>query len=313
MINDATLTYPDEHLTFDCAYMRYLIEQERDAIVVSYIEQNFKEESFAYELNLMLKFPFFANKVLDDYELANDRKIQLFMRKLMYSDGGGGRICLIDGAKGGGKTGIGCFILDEYHKNFPKLRYYFVTKSENKPPFPEWIHIVQDIESVPNNSIALIDEGGIQLSSRRSMTKYNQDASDRLIILRHKGITLIILVQNVLMVDINVRRLADVRVLKYGVPFGVERKRAGEPINKDLELLRTRLKPRNNREAYIEIVADKVFLKFTHDLPLWWDDEKISKSYKYTNMGRKAREVAPKPRFASKMGFAGGYSNEFGI
>lgn len=286
-----SISYPDDHIFYDWAYLQYLLRQERDAELLTYVEQHFNDESLGYEVSLMFKYPFFAVKILDDYEMTNDEKQEKLFNKLVYDDQGGGRICLIDGAKGGGKTGVLCWILDEYHKRRPDLKYYFVTKATIRPPLPSWINVVDSIDQVPNNCIAGIDEGGIQLSSRGAMTRENKDASTQLIVLRHKGISMIILVQNVLMVDINVRRLADIRLLKYGIPFGTERKRPGEQTNKDLELIRQRLKPRNNKEAYVEIMSDKIFVNFSHPLPKWWNDDEISKSYKYTEL--KSQEKIP--------------------
>lgn len=284
------LTYPDEIIIYDYAYLRYLLEEERDAIMITYIEQHFKEESYKSQIWLMLQYPFFANKILDDYEMENLEKQKKLFNKLVYS--GGGKIVLIDGSRGGGKTGTGTWILDEIHKRISELKFYFITKSQAKIPLPNWIIVVNNVDEVPNDSIALIDEGAIQLSSRRSWTDESQETSDKLVALRHKGITMIILVQNILMVDVNVRRLADVRILKYGIPFGVERRKTGEMISKDLELIRTRLKPKNYTEAYIEIPSDRVFLKFNHPLPEWWDDNTISKSLKdfISDRGKERRE-----------------------
>lgn len=209
--------------------------------------------------------------------MENDEKIYTFLQSLVYEDKGGGRIVLVDGARGGGKTGFGCWVIDQYHEKKPRDKYYFVTKADNKPSMPHWVRVVKDITEVPNNSIALIDEGAIQLSSRRHSNRENKEACDRLVVLRHKGITLIILVQNIRMVDINVRRLADIRVLKYGIPFGAEDK---EGESDDVKEIRKRLRPRSYKDAYIEIKAHRRFMKFNHDLPVWFDTEKTSKSFK---------------------------------
>jgi hypothetical protein len=273
-MNEAVV-YPDDHIIFDYAYLRAQLENERDYEVVSYIEQHFNEESYKYQLSLMLNYPFFATKILEDYSMDNENKISILLKKICYEQGG--KIILIDGSRGGGKTGFGSFLINEIHNKFPKKYCYWVTKSKAKIPLPNWIKIVGNIDLVPNDSIALVDEGAIQLNSRKSSTTENKDASERLVVLRHKGITMIILVQNIKMVDVNVRRLADIRALKYGIPFGTT---DGEDINKDLEFIRSRLRPRSNREVYIEITSIHLFMNFKHNLPDWWDDDKISKSYR---------------------------------
>lgn len=274
----------------DLEYLRYLLRYERDTLLVTYLEQKFQEPSWNYQLKLMIESPYFANKILDDYEISNEEKQQVYLKNLMYGDSKGGKIVLVDGAKGGGKTGFGAWTLDECYKMKPNLKYYYVSSASNRPKLPEWITIVRSDGELPNDCVALIDEGAIQLSSRRAMTKENTDASDRLVVLRHKGITLIILVQDIKMIDTNVRRLADIRILKFGIPFGAEKGHHDEEI----QMIRTRLQPMNNREAYMEIPSRKIFFTFSHSLPNWWDDEKVSKSFRDVDVNRKREEKGSK-------------------
>lgn len=264
-----------DELLMDKPRLRYLLIEERDCFMITYIEQKFSEESWSYQKYLMLEHPYFANKILDDFELNDEEKKDIFFKNLVYHDGGGGRIVLVDGSKGGGKTAFGCWVLDEYKKLKPYTKFFFITRAINRPKLPDWIKVIDSVEGLENDCVAVVDEGAIQLSSRRHSTRENKEASDRLVVLRHRGITLIILVQNIKMVDTNVRRLADLRVLKYGIPFGSEDKQ-----DEDLELIRTRLKPRNEKETYVEILSKKKHLKFTNGLPEWFDIEKTSKSFK---------------------------------
>ena len=51
------------------------------------------------------------------------------------------------------------------------------------------------------------------------MRRENVEATEKLVQLRQRGITMLILVQNAKMVDTNVRRLASIRALKFGIDF----------------------------------------------------------------------------------------------
>src|SRR3990167_2210404 len=64
----------DDEEIRDKARLIYLLREERDCDVVTYIEQHFREESHRYELGLMLKYPYFANKILDDFSMENEEK-----------------------------------------------------------------------------------------------------------------------------------------------------------------------------------------------------------------------------------------------
>jgi hypothetical protein len=238
----------------------------------------------------MLNYPFFGNKILDDYEMTNEEKQQIFLKNMTESENNEGRIILIDGAMGGGKTGFACWGVDEYHKIKPYLKYFFITKSAHLPELPQWIRIIKSIEEIENDSIVIIDEGAIQLGSRSSFSRENLQASELLVQLRQRGITMLIIVQNILMVDINVRRLATIRILKYGVQFGIDKKREHQKENKNLELIRNRLKPKNKSRAYIEIASERVYLNFSHPLPAWWNKETTSKYMKKCDLKEERRK-----------------------
>jgi hypothetical protein len=225
----------------------------------------------------MMHYPYFANKILDDYEMSNEEKQDEIMDNLTNEDKKEGKLILVDGAKRGGKTGFGMWLIDRYHERKPNLNYCFVSKRDNHPPLPSWFKFFKSVDELPNDCIALVDEGAINLNARRAMSKENVDASEELVILAHKGITLIILVQHIKMVDSNVRRTADIRVLKFGINFGSD-----DNTSDDVKLIRSRLKPKNKTEAYIEIGAYQIYRRLTHGLPSWWNDA-VSKSWRDTH------------------------------
>ena len=53
-----------QHLFYDEEYLRYLLREERDGTMISYIEQNFPEESWLHQQGVMMQFPYFGNKIL---------------------------------------------------------------------------------------------------------------------------------------------------------------------------------------------------------------------------------------------------------
>lgn len=289
-MSEQVVFYSNENIIYDKVYLHWQLRMERDAMLVTYIEENFDEVSHSYQASLMLQNPYFGNKILDDYELNNDEKQEMFLNNLTNSDKKEGKLVLVDASKGGGKTGFGMWIIDSYRERKPWLNYYFVTKKERNriPDLPEWIKICKAVSELPNDCVALIDEGAINLNSRRAMTKDNIEASEQLVILRHKGITIIVLVQNVKMVDANVRRTADIRALKFGIRFGSDEGNSKDM--KEVNMIRDRLRPRDKTEVYIEIAALQIYIKFQHGLPDWWTDN-ISKSWANYKPEEKKKEV----------------------
>lgn len=273
----------------DIASMRAWFDEHDDCFITPYIEQNFPEESWNYQYQFMQQHLFFTKKIITDDITMNEKKIKMLLECLLKK-GQPGKICLVEGEMGGGKTGFACYVLDEMRNDRFKIvrsikpRYFFVTKSPTKPALPTWLKVIEDVKQLENNSFAIIDEGAINLNARRAMTRTNVEASMELVKLRQKGITLIILVQHGKMVDPNVRRLASLQVLKKGSSlFGMEEK------NDEIVLIRRRLKARKVDEAYFEKQNSGFFFKINHTLPEWWDDEKVSKYMK--NWSNKEPEV----------------------
>ena len=75
------------------------------------------------------------------------------------------------GSRGSGKSGIGIRSLENLKTKTDKKMYALGFK---KGSLPKWITQIEDIELVQNNSFLLIDESGINFSSRNSMSNINK-------------------------------------------------------------------------------------------------------------------------------------------
>lgn len=286
-----------EKLFYDSVYLRYLLENEKDCELLNYVEEHFPSESDSqkYQIALMLKYPFFGNKILENEEMSNDEKQEIFFRYSAKSEESNkGRIILIAGEMGGGKTGFGCWGLDEIREEHPylKIKYFFVTTSSKHPELPQWFKIVGSIDDVEDNSYAFIDEGVLSMNARSSGSRENIETSKKLVQLRQRGITLEVATQNILMVDINIRRLATIIIIKSGATMQSSSREINHEENKDLELIRARLKARSINQAYMEIPSKGIYLNFTHPLPKWWDDEKVSKYMKGWDLKKERQKEA---------------------
>ncbi|MCX8159120.1 MAG: hypothetical protein N3D20_02410 [Candidatus Pacearchaeota archaeon] len=121
------------------------------------------------------------------------------------------KIGIILGARGSGKTAIGVKLLENIYAKTKKKCYAMGFKGED---FPLWINVVDNIDGIKNNSVVLIDEGGILFSSRNSMSDANKLLSNLILIARHKNLSIIFISQNSSNLDVNILRQADFLILK---------------------------------------------------------------------------------------------------
>jgi hypothetical protein len=161
-------------------------------------------------------------------------------------------IMLIIGKRGSGKTALGMKFLELFGKESRKKCYILGYKDTK---LPRWLRKVDKIENIPNDSVALIDEGAVAFFSRESMKDANKALSKIMAIARHKNLTLMLITQNSAMIDLNVLRLADTLLLK-------------EP-----SLLQSRFERKVLRDMYDKVVP--VFKNYEEkkDKFYVWDDE----------------------------------------
>lgn len=128
-----------------------------------------------------------------------------FWSKLKESDS---LIGIVIGARGSGKTAAALRIAENLKDCKKKL--FAMGFSE----LPSWIQIVENIDEIKNDSLVIIDEGGILFSSRDSMSNSNKLLSELLFIARHKNLTILFISQNSSNLEINTLRQADFLILK---------------------------------------------------------------------------------------------------
>src|SRR3989338_6857673 len=120
-------------------------------------------------------------------------------------------IGIILGARGTGKSAIGMKLLENIKVKTNRNICAMGFKKEN---LPNWINAVNNIEEIPNGSVVLLDEAGIEFSSRESMSNTNKLLSSLLLIASHKDLSIFFISQNSSNLEINVIRQSDFLILK---------------------------------------------------------------------------------------------------
>ncbi|PIZ51976.1 hypothetical protein COY27_01835 [Candidatus Woesearchaeota archaeon CG_4_10_14_0_2_um_filter_33_13] len=182
-------------------------------------------------------------------------------------------IGLILGARGTGKSAIGMRLLENYKAKTNKNIYALGFKEES---LPRWIKVIININDLENNSVILIDEGGIEFSSRKAMTNANKILSEILLIARHKDLSVIFITQNSANLEVNAIRQADYLILKPSslLQKDFERKKIRdiyEGVDEEFSKLKDTV-------GITYIFSDEFLGFITNSLPSFWS-EKVSKGY----------------------------------
>lgn len=121
------------------------------------------------------------------------------------------QIGIILGARGSGKTAFGIKFLENFYVKHGKKCFAigFLEKE-----LPSWIDVISDVGEIKNDSLVLIDEGGVLFNSRSSMSSANKMLSELIMIARHKNISILFVSQNSSNLEVNILRQADFLVLK---------------------------------------------------------------------------------------------------
>jgi len=184
------------------------------------------------------------------------------------------QIGIILGARGSGKTAFGIKFLENFHSRHKKECFAIGFKEEE---MPSWINVVSDIEKIKNNSMVLIDEGGVLFNSRSSMSNANKLLSQLIMVARHKNISIIFISQNSSNLEVNILRQADFLALKPSSLLQKEFER--KIIQKIYESTNEHFEKFKEHKGITHIYSSKFRGFIANPLPSFWK-EGISKSFK---------------------------------
>ena len=206
------------------------------------------------------------------FEVAKSEKgsYEEFLGKLKNSS----LVILIVGKRGSGKTSLGMKFLEFFHKERKRKCY---TLGYEAARLPWWLKKVDSLEKIPNNSIALFDEGAVLFSARESMKNINKELSKIMAIARHKNLTLVLITQNSAMIDLNVLRLADTLLLKE--PSLLQSKFERKVLRDIYEKIKPEFAKLKEKKGHFYVWDDDFQGLIKYSLPSFWS-EKISKSFK---------------------------------
>ena len=186
-------------------------------------------------------------------------------------------IGIILGARGSGKSAFGLKLLENLHAVSGRKIFAMGFRTGE---LPKWIHTIDDIELIENNSYVLIDEGGILFNARKGFSDANQLLSKLLLIARHKDLSIMFISQNSSNLEINAIRQADYLVLKPSslLQLDFERKKIKEIYVEAAEDF-----SRYKKTKGVTYIYSDTFKGFvSNPLPTFWT-QNISKSFRERN------------------------------
>src|SRR3989344_601873 len=182
-----------------------------------------------------------------------------------------GKIGIILGARGSGKSALGMKILENIASKNKKV----FAMGFRKDRLPIWITPIEETSQITNNSFLLADEAGIKFSSRSAMSSANKLLSELLLISRHKNISIIFITQNSSNIEVNTLRQADYLLLKPSslLQLDFERKKIKDIYKEVIEIFK---KHPEKDTTYVYSDFYRGFVKVP--LPSFWTED-LSKSY----------------------------------
>ena len=180
-------------------------------------------------------------------------------------------IGLIVGARGSGKSALGMRLLENVKAKGRKVAAMGFKESS----LPKWIKPIKSIEEIENGSFVLIDEGGIEFSSRAAMSSANKLLTELMLIARHKDVSILFITQNSANIEVNTLRQVDYLLLKRPslLQLDFERKKIRDIYAKAKEGFE-----RHEGKGVFYVYAHN-FIGFARaSLPSFWS-ERLSKSY----------------------------------
>ncbi|RME79568.1 MAG: ATP-binding protein [Methanobacteriota archaeon] len=180
-------------------------------------------------------------------------------------------IGLIVGARGSGKSALGMRILENVKARGRKVAAMGFKESS----LPPWVECISSIDEIRNGSFVLIDEGGIEFSSRSSMSSSNKLLTELMLIARHKDLSILFITQNSSNIEVNTLRQVDYLLLKRPslLQLDFERKKIREIYTSVKEVFE-----RHKDKGIFYIYSDHYLGFASAPLPSFWS-ESLSKSY----------------------------------
>ena len=196
-------------------------------------------------------------------------------------------VLVITGHRGEGKSALGWWLAQEMHKRTSKPVVAFGIPKEAQQHLPkrgfgrggiQYIHDLTSLSSL-KPSIVICDEAAFIASSRRAMSKENQEWLKLIAVARHKDHLLIFIHQHSRQLDVQILMDADLVLMKRPTMLHLRAaKGIFEPEIEEAFQRFTDMRGNTKKKVYVVDYHYGNATMLNAYMPKWWND-KISKSY----------------------------------
>lgn len=200
-------------------------------------------------------------------------------------------VILIIGRRRYGKSALGHYICQKFHYEKPTLKIYVVSLPKQKHHLlPEWIKPVDDIEQLPDNCIALIDEGAMKYHAHK-WNKKETEVMDRMISISGQRKQTFIFITHT-MRKFAVTLLLDINILLVKKPSLLQMKLERSQFRKLIEEIDREFNklPKQDVKSSVYVVSDDYKGMIRNPLPEHWSEE-LSEAYAGIKLNKEQQEI----------------------
>ena len=188
-------------------------------------------------------------------------------------------INLVIGRRRFGKSALGHYILQKFHIEKPELQLFVVSLPKEKHYLlPDWIKPVDIVENLPDNCVALIDEGAMKYHAHK-WNKKETEVMDRLISISGQRRQTFIFITHT-MRKFAVTLLLDINCLFVKKPSLLQMKLERSEFRKLIEEIDREFNkiPKTDVKSSVYVVSDDFKGMIRNPLPEHWSQE-LSEAY----------------------------------
>lgn len=199
-------------------------------------------------------------------------------------------VILIIGRRRSGKSVLGYHITEKFHNEQPDLKVYSVSlPKEKRHLLPSWITPIDDVEELPDNCVAIIDEGAMRYHAHKWHKKETEVMDIMISVSGQRHQTFVFITHTLrkfavtLLLDINVLLVKKPSLLQMKLERGEFRKLI-EEIDREFNKI-----PKDDMKKSVYVISDDYKGFIRNPLPSFWSEE-LSEAYAGVNLNGKKEE-----------------------
>ena len=200
-------------------------------------------------------------------------------------------VVLVIGRRRSGKSVLAYGIGEKFHTDHVSV-YVVSLPKEKHHLLPDWLHPVDDIENVPENSLAIVDEGSLKYHAHKWQKK-ETEVMDRIIsVSGQKKQTIIFVLHHTTKFAINLLREIDTFLIKQ--PALLQSRLERSTLRKIIEEAEKEFKklPKNEIKKNTYVISDNFTGFIRNKLPSFWSEE-LSEAWAGIKLNKETPDDVP--------------------